>query len=158
MASGNTEMTRIADQLRRAFEGDAWHGPALDELLRDVSTRQALWRAIPNGHTIWEIALHITAWENAARRRIEGHVADLTDAEDWPPVGETTGEAWAEARAALARSNRHLRDAISRLTDEDLGRQTPGAQPHSFYMLLHGIVQHDLYHAGQIALLKKAHV
>lgn len=158
MAEGNAEIRRIEDQLRRAFEGEAWHGPSLQELLHDVATRQALWRPIPHAHTIWEIVLHVSAWENAARRRLEGEPVDLSGDDDWPPVRETTDAAWSEAVAALGDSNRRLRAAVGLLQDEDLRRQTAGPQPQSFYFLLHGVIQHDLYHAGQIAVLKKAAV
>ncbi len=92
-----TEVARIADQLRRAFRGKAWHGPALRELLADVSAERAAARPIPNAHTIWEIVLHLAAWDDAVLRRLEGRRTDVPDEGDWPPVREVGEAAWGRA-------------------------------------------------------------
>ena len=149
------EVKRIADQLRRAFEGEAWHGPSLRELLTGVTAEMAAAKPIANAHSIWEIALHIAAWENAVRRRLEGEAVDLPAEEDWPKVTATSEAAWKKTLEALETSNTRLRETISRLTDSQLENKVAG-QNHTMYFTLHGIIQHDLYHAGQIALLKKA--
>lgn len=80
------ETERIREQLLRAFTGGAWHGPGVLEILENVTASQAAARSIPGGHTIWELALHIRAWEVACRRRLNGDRAELTDEEDWPAV------------------------------------------------------------------------
>ncbi len=149
------ETDRILDQLRRAFEGEAWHGPAVLELLREVSAKQAAEHAIPGAHSIWEITLHIAAWEGAVNRRLQGDRAELPADEDWPHVAETTEAAWQAARANLETVHREFMEAISRLDELRLdGPILEGMS--SVYTTLHGAIQHDLYHAGQIALLKKA--
>jgi len=146
----------IADQLRRAWEGEAWHGPSLKEILTGITAAQAAARPIAAAHSIWELVHHITAWEGIVLRRLGGEVVkDVSSEIDWPPVGEKSEAAWQRALAALEESNRKLREAIARLPDERLHERVPGKQDN-FYLELHGIVQHDLYHAGQIALLKKA--
>jgi uncharacterized damage-inducible protein DinB len=149
------EIQRIVDQLERACEGNAWHGPAVQELLKGVSARQAAAKSVPAGHSIWEIVLHILAWQDVARRRLGGEViGDLPPQLDWPPVPDTSESAWRHAVENLTRSKQQLREAISRLDDHRLGNPVPG-KDYSVYVLLHGVIQHNLYHAGQIAVLKK---
>jgi uncharacterized damage-inducible protein DinB/heme-degrading monooxygenase HmoA len=149
------ETERIQDQLRRAFEGEAWHGPALRELLSETTAKQADRRTIPGAHTIWELVLHIGAWDQVVRRRLEGErVTDLPPEQDWPaaPGGDA---AWQEAVTALERGQQRLRERVREFPDSRLGDTVPGMN-YSFYTMLHGVIQHDLYHAGQIAILKKA--
>jgi uncharacterized damage-inducible protein DinB len=149
------EIKRIDDQLRRAFEGHAWHGPSLRELLADVTAEQATARSVSGAHSIWEIALHIAAWHEGVRRRVEGERVELSPEEDWPPVASTSEAAWQDALAVLERTHTDLRRTVSRLADARLQEMVAG-KDHSVYVMLHGLIQHDLYHAGQIALLKKA--
>ncbi len=150
------ETEHIADQLRRAWEGEAWHGPPLKEILAGITAAQAAARPIPAAHSIWEIVHHITAWESIVLRRMGGEkLINVGEEVNWPPVQETREAAWQSARKALAAGNRKLREAIARMPDQRLRERVPGKQDN-FYLELHGIVQHDLYHAGQIAVLKKA--
>jgi uncharacterized damage-inducible protein DinB len=150
------EVERIVDQLQRAFAGEAWHGPSLQEVLEGVSTEQAVRRPLPLAHTIWEIVLHIAGWKSVVHRRLSGEViGDVADDQDWPPVGERSEAAWRKTVEELERCHQQLRQAVAQLTDERLGETVP-AKGYSVYAMLHGILQHDLYHAGQIALLKKA--
>jgi uncharacterized damage-inducible protein DinB len=150
-----TEIQRIEDQLRRAFKGNAWHGPAVRELLADVTAEKAAARPLSSAHSIWEIVLHMATWEEVVRRRVQGEtVADLAPEQDWPLVRDTSEAAWASAIDRLERANGVLCEAIVQLDDRDLAEKVPGKED-SVYTMLHGIIQHDLYHAGQIAILKK---
>jgi uncharacterized damage-inducible protein DinB len=154
-----TEVERISDQFRRAFDGDAWHGPAVLPILEGVSAQQAAARPIQSAHSIWELVNHIAAWESACLRRLNGDPAQLTDAEDWPAVTDTSDEAWEKSKEQLVATHRDLLAAIAKLNDNDLDRRIindPSIPFSSVYVTLHGGVQHDLYHAGQIAILKKA--
>lgn len=154
-----TEVERITDQFRRAFEGDAWHGPSVLSILSGVSASQAAAHPVPGAHSIWELVLHIAAWERAGKRRLEGEPAQLSDDEDWQQVSEFSDEQWEKTKLHLVETHRELLDAIARVDEGRLdkpvieGTTTPFS---SVYVTLHGVVQHDLYHAGQIALLKKA--
>ncbi len=150
-----SEIKRIEDQLRRAFEGGAWHGPSVLEVLKGVTATQAAARPIAGAHSIWEIVLHIAAWEGAIRRRLDGDRAELQDEEDWPPVKEQSEYAWGQARAFLEEGHRRLRAAIAN-TEESRLDEPILPNMSSVYVSLQGAVQHDLYHAGQIAILKKA--
>jgi uncharacterized damage-inducible protein DinB len=147
-----SECSRIADQLHRSYAGAAWHGPALNEILAGVTETQASRRPIEGAHTIHEIVLHITTWLCIARERMSAKAPRaVTPEEDWPPA---TGR-WPDALAALDREVRALEDAIRNFPEDRLEQPAPAAEPQTCYVLFHGIVQHTLYHAGQIALLKK---
>jgi uncharacterized damage-inducible protein DinB len=151
------ETDRILDQLHRSYEGPAWHGPALRRILDGVSFPAAAQRPIPDAHTIWELVLHITVWISVPTRRIEGaEIATLPPDQDWPAQPEPSESGWREALYQLAQAQSDLEAAVRKLTDERLGDEVLGEVPYSIYAMLHGVAQHTLYHAGQIALLKKA--
>jgi len=151
-----SEGVRIADQLRRAFKGDAWHGPALLELLEDVNATTAAARPLSDVHSIWELVLHVAAWDNAGLRRLAGEEAKLKGTANFPLVpAPPTEDAWRDAVAAMKRTHETLVETVARLPEKRLGDRCPG-KPYDLYHLLHGIAQHELYHAGQIAILKKA--
>ena len=154
-----TEVDRIRDQFRRAFEGEAWHGPSVLALLNGVTAQQAAAHPILGAHSIWELTLHIAAWERACLRRLKGDPAQLTNAEDWEPVNDTSDAAWVQTKQQLIDNHRELLDAISSVDESRLNERIlthPNIPFSSIYVTLHGGVQHDLYHAGQIAMLKKA--
>jgi uncharacterized damage-inducible protein DinB len=151
-----TETHRINSQLKHAQEGPAWHGPSLRELLAGVTAEQAAARPIPNAHSIWELVNHIIAWEQIAKRRLEGEgEMPIPDEINFPPVTDASEAAWQATLQSLEASHRSLRDGIKKIDDAYLEETAPGTL-YSNYVLLHGVIQHDLYHAGQIALLKKA--
>jgi len=150
------ETHRINSQLKRAQEGQAWHGPSLRELLEGVTAEQAAARPIPNAHSVWELVNHIIAWEQIARRRLEGEgEMAIPDEINFPPVTDASEAAWQATLRSLEVSHRSLREGIKKIDDAELEKTLPGTR-YSNYVLLHGVIQHDLYHAGQIALLKKS--
>src|SRR3981081_4006122 len=112
-----SEVDRIVKQFQRGFEGQAWHGPALLELLSGVEAREAAAHPIPSAHSIWELVLHIAAWKSAGIRRLKAGRAELSDAEDWPSVSETTDEAWQYAKDGLTTIHQQLLETIGRLDD-----------------------------------------
>lgn len=154
-----SEVDRIADQFRRAFAGEAWHGPSVMTLLNGVTAEQAAARPIPGAHTIWELTQHIRAWEGACLRRLNGDPAQLPDSEDWSDVNDRGAAAWEKTKQSLVETHEQLLQAIGALDDSRLDQPImdhPQIPFSSTYVTLHGGVQHDLYHAGQIAILKKA--
>jgi uncharacterized damage-inducible protein DinB len=151
-----SEGARIADQLRRAFDGSAWHGPALLELLSDVDAATAAARPVPEAHSIWELVLHIAAWDDAGLRRLSGEKWQPTGLANFPRVTKPTEAAWRKAILATRRTHDRLVRTVTALPDSRLVELCPGKR-YDFYHLLHGIAQHELYHAGQIAILKKAY-
>jgi uncharacterized damage-inducible protein DinB len=157
-----SEIARIIDELSREHDGDPWHGSPLLHILEGIAASQASARPIAGGHSIWEVVLHVTAWKNEVRRRLSGAEAALPEEGDWPEVGDPSGERWREARGRLQRAQKDLLAAVRKLPEEKLYAATNDPRDRSlgagvsYYVLLHGLVQHDTYHAGQIALLKKA--
>lgn len=145
----------IVDQLQRAYAGKAWHGPSLQELLTGVTADQARTKPVPGAHSIWELAMHVGVWMSAARRRLAGDPAKLTPQEDWPLIDGGSTAAWEQTLDALDEEHNQLRAAICSLPESSLQNQAPGKN-YSLAFLLHGVIQHNLYHAGQIALIKKA--
>lgn len=152
----NSECIRIADQLRRAFAGKAWHGPSLTELLADVTAEQGNAHPIAAAHSIWELVLHIEVWTRAAAEAVQGvPMPKIVGTEnDWPPVTDANAAAWARAVDRMFGTEEQLSRAIEQFGDARLTETVPGRQ-YDFYYLFHGVVQHSLYHAGQIALLKR---
>ena len=151
------EMSRILDQLHRAYTGPAWHGPALGEILSDVTAEMAARRPLSGAHTIWELVAHITVWISVPTRRLQGEeIPVLPPEQDWPAVPESSEAAWKRALETLAEAQHNLEAEVRNLTDARLSEKVLGDRPYSLYTLLHGVVQHNLYHAGQISMLKKA--
>ena len=152
-----TEIERILDQLKRAYEGNAWHGPSVREAIAEITAEQARARPLRNAHSILELVHHIAVGENVGRRRLEGDRAqiDISSPEDWPPADDTSVAAWERAKGALDRGHEALVEAIARVPESRLDEAIFEGMS-TVYVTLHGVIQHDLYHAGQISMLKKA--
>ena len=144
----------LADQLRCAHEGEAWHGPSLRETLAGVNAEMAAARPIAGAHTIWELVRHVIAWVRAVGTRLDGEPVELPAAEDWPAIGDTGEAAWRNTLATLDQETNRFQNRISRLPEGTLENGVPG-KDYSVRFMLEGAIQHHLYHAGQIAVLKK---
>jgi DinB family protein len=153
----NAECLRIADQLRRAFAGDAWHGPPLRDLLTGITAEQACKYPLPSAHSIWELVLHIDAYLTPAWEVIRGIPLPkiVGTPMDWPSAADRSAAGWSSAVDRLFHDGELLAQAIEGQTDARLQETVPG-RGYTFYYLFHGIVQHSLYHGGQIAMLKRA--
>jgi uncharacterized damage-inducible protein DinB len=150
-----SEAANIADQLRRAFDGSAWHGPALFEILADIDAATAAARPIANVHSIWELVMHISVWDRSGLVRLGGEKYQPTGEDNFPPVVRTSEVAWRNTLTNTKKTHDKLVSTVAALPDARLWDRVPGKR-YDFYHLLHGIAQHELYHAGQIAVLKKA--
>lgn len=150
------EIDFLADQLERSFHGGAWHGPAVAEVLAGVDAASAALKVLPS-HNIWEMVHHLTVWCDIARQRMAGDETPCCPPEelDWPAPAEASPAAWAASRRALDEAHRRLHTALRALHDDDLARPVAGSDPTLRGLIL-GVLQHNTYHAGQIALLKKA--
>jgi uncharacterized damage-inducible protein DinB len=155
------EIARIVDQLEREHAGDPWHGSPISAILGGITWQQAAAKPIPGAHSIWEVVLHLTGWKNEVRRRLSGAPAGAPDHGDWPDVGEPSAERWAEAVENLHLAHRLLVSGVKEFPEPNLYIPTNDQRNRelgvgvTYYELLHGVVQHDVYHAGQIAILKK---
>jgi uncharacterized damage-inducible protein DinB len=135
-----------------------WHGPALANVLEAVTHEAAAKRPIPGAHSIWEIVLHVTTWAQIARERLKGEsITDPTTERDWPPMPgpDPNLDEWRVAIEQLAFAHRMLAADVRELEDDALDAIVPGLE-YPVWILLDGIVEHGTYHAGQIALLKRA--
>jgi uncharacterized damage-inducible protein DinB len=153
MVSGQkqTETARIAEQLRLMYHGRSWLGPSIRELIRDFDNESSRRRPVNGTHSAIELVLHITAWLRIARERLSAvQIRDRVGSEDWPSPGT-----WEEAVSSLEHEIRALEQAILSFPEERLDEPAPATEPQTFYVLLHGVLQHTAYHAGQIAWLRK---
>lgn len=145
----------LAEELRAIWHGDAWHGPALRELLDGVSAERAAARPLGTAHSLWELVLHMRAWTDVWRRRLDGEVLGDPEVGDFPPVAKPAPEAWAEAQVRLRDTHEGLAERVARLTAAELGTRVRGKEYDARFMT-RGAIRHTVYHSGQIALLKKA--
>jgi uncharacterized damage-inducible protein DinB len=148
------EKDRLVKQLSGAYRGPAWHGPSLAQVLEGVTPLQASSRPLAGAHSIGELVLHVTVWIDESRRRLTEASRELMPAEDWP-VFDGKEESWQNALRALESSESRLEAAVAALPEDGLERRIQGAE-YNVRFMLHGVINHNLYHAGQIALLKRA--
>jgi len=138
-----SESGRIWDLLQRSFEGgEAWHCPSLRDLLGSVTAEQAAARPIAGAPTVFELLLHLTAFQDLVSRRLEREAA-------------TTPAAWRAALVGFEEAHRRLRQSVAAFPDERLKQAVPGRE-YPFYVMLYGAIEHALYHAGQIEMLMVA--
>ena len=154
----NTECNRIAYQLASTINGEAWYGNSLREILENVTATQALAHPVPNAHSIWELLYHVEAWVKFAIGAVEGVPIPPWPAMpkelDFPPVTDTSERAWKQAVTSFFSNHLKLVEAIKTFGDDRLDAAVPG-RTYNFYRLFQSTTQHAVYHAGQIALLKK---
>jgi DinB superfamily len=151
------EVRQLLTVLDQAYDHPSWHGTNLRGSIRLVSPRQAAWRPAPRRHNIWELLVHAAYWKYAAWRRLTGQPRG-----SFPFKGsnwfrrpeEATGRAWRSDKALLDQMHASLRLAVAQLSPRAL-RTTPRGSKVSNFSLIAGVAAHDLYHAGQIQLLKK---
>ena len=163
MANGDSEVSRIVDQLEREHAGEPWHGSPLVGILAASRISRRRRGRSPVRTRIWELVLHITAWKNEVRQRLRGAPAGEPQRGRLarPPVGAERRRVAPGARRARGGAPRARRQPSPVFADPQLFEPTndPRADANGsarhYYQLLHGIVQHDVYHAGQIAMLKK---
>ena len=148
------ESERIGKQIDQAFVGEAWHGDPVLDVLDGVDSITAAARPLESGHTIWEIVKHLMATQRVIESRLDGSPIELSAAEDWPKIEETTDVAWTEDIKALVETNERIRD---RVTAYDVRRlDEPMVEGHtSAYNNFQGYVQHTIYHVAQIGMLKR---
>ena len=156
-----SEVSRLVDQFERAIDGDAWHGDPVMTILGRVSFETAGAKPSKGAHSIREIVRHMTAWTNEVRLRMNGEPAGTPPDGDWPRAAGKDEAAWRAEAAALAAAHQVLLADLRVLGEDRLfepindPRNRATGAGVSRYVLLHGLVQHHAYHAGQIAILAK---
>jgi uncharacterized damage-inducible protein DinB len=154
------EIKLIVEMLRQTFHGRAWHGPSFIDVLNEVDKARAVERPIEGRHTIWEIVNHCSFWMNAVTRTLHGEsMPDIKSNGDWPKT-RNTDEDWTQAQEKLKKAYEELVNSIKILTEDQLKQKVQGSyngQPYTitYRRMLHGISDHNTYHAGQIAVLRR---
>jgi hypothetical protein len=105
---------RICQQMEQTFNGEAWHGPSVLEILNGVNASIAVDKPIPGGHSVWEIVLHLIGTQGLLLNRLQGIAKELAPDQDWPPVPEPTETAWCETVERLEQQDKALREAVAR--------------------------------------------
>ena len=147
-------LLRVLDE---AYDKKAWHGPNLKSTIRRLDAEHAAWRPSSNRHSIAEIVVHAAYWKYSVRRRLRGDSRGSFPfkGSNWfPPANSLSEQEWRECRDLLDTEHRTLRVAVAEFSPNRLHKIPPGSQV-SFATLIYSVAHHDVYHAGQIQLLKK---
>jgi uncharacterized damage-inducible protein DinB len=153
---------RLLGELRRSHNGDAWHGPSLAELITPVDAETAAATPIPGAHSIWELTRHITAWAREVGDRLSGQAPGRPAMGDWPPIPSTGAACWEAAQIDLRSAHGELLGAVASFPsarwDAPVGSAADAiwGTGLTFAAMVNGLVQHNAYHGGQIALLLRA--
>ncbi len=151
------EPSDLLTRFRHGFQGPAWHGPDTLEILKDVSWQQALARPISGAHTIAELVAHMTTWRTFGLRMLRrefDYRVEISGPQDWPPQDDLDEGGWTALLAALERTQNEILELL-RATDDATLDDPAGDRPFSIRVILQGVVDHDIYHGGQIVMLKK---
>ena len=146
----------MAESIERSMSGPMWHGSSLADLLGDVPAVDAAACPVAGAHSMWELVHHMASWTEIVRQRLSPTAPpEPTPEQDWPPVRDQSPEAWRSAIERLKAAHRDLAHDVAALDDAVFDTSAP-ARDHTVATMLHGIVEHDAYHGGQIAVLKRA--
>lgn len=150
-------LKEIIDEIERGYKGDPWHGPSLLALLEHIDHHESAVAPIAGAHTIAQIVLHIASWKEIVAERLGTREAIVVNPErDWPQAVINTAADWQAALRRLDSAERNLVRAIAAFDPDRLAEVVPGKH-HPFVVEIRGLPQHDAYHGGQIAILKRAH-
>jgi hypothetical protein len=152
-----SEIDQLLAIVDAAYNRHSWHGTNLRGSIRGLTPRIAAWRPAPDRHNIWEIVVHAAYWKYIGLRRLTGGTRGsfpLEGSNFFQRDAGLTGAQWKADVKLLDAQHRALRDAIAALSPRDLKKTPPGSKVSNF-ALLSGVAAHDLYHAGQIQLLKR---
>jgi uncharacterized damage-inducible protein DinB len=145
----------LVAQIDQAYDRRSWHGTNLRGSIRGVSARQAVWRPHPDRHNIEEIVIHAAYWKYAVQRRLTGEKRGLFGfrGSNWFPREDCDPQQWQADVRQLHDAHRRLRKTVASMAHLDLRRRL--STSWTVADLVSGIIAHDLYHAGQIQLLKR---
>jgi hypothetical protein len=152
----DTSLELLLDVIDQGFDRQSWHGPNMRGSIRGVTHHQAFWRPQPERHNIWEHVLHAAYWKYTVRRRILGEKRGSfpIKGSNWITPQENTPAAWRRDVQLLVETHESMRASIAELSPAQLHKRLPGAKV-TYFFLISGIAAHDVYHAGQIQLLKR---
>jgi len=149
-----SDVERILKHYDGVMDGNAWHGDPVWQILDGIPAQKAAARPVSSAHTIWEIVMHMIFWEGVATQRLAGKSAGLVEELNFPAMPAVSEENWRRTLDDFRASNQRFREALSKLDPAKLNDLT-AAGKRSYYGEAHGLIEHPVYHAGQIALLTK---
>lgn len=149
-----SEAKRFHNELKSIYYANAWHGPALKEVLDGITATKAIAKPIANGHSIWEVVLHIIGWNEVFLAALAGKNLNEPEQGDFPPINDASEEAWQKLLAELEQNYEKMLDLVLNLADEQLDQKVVG-KDYNLRLMLRGTINHNIYHTGQLALLKK---
>ncbi|WP_348825280.1 DinB family protein [Flavobacterium aestuarii] len=149
-----SESRRISNLYQSIYNGNPWLEVTLANTLKDISAEEAYRKINPDLNTIWEIVNHLIQWRRNILSRVQGETVITPDHNYFVPVIDPSEAAWAQSLQTLAKSQESWNAFFEDFDDLDLAKVYP-ANNHTFYEHIHGIIQHDVYHLGQIVILKK---
>jgi uncharacterized damage-inducible protein DinB len=158
MKAGPDEIIR---QIQEGYSGEPWHGFSTMQILQGVTARQAFALPPGEGHSIAEIVLHLVSWQNEVRRRLQGQWPELPAEGDWPTSDQQSEDGWQRCLERLRASMERLLEELGRLSAEALDKRVGDKTDRflgsgmSMRAMAYGVVSHNAYHSGQIAVLKK---
>ena len=153
----NTEIARILEMFKNNWEGNMWHGGNLKWVLADITAERAFQKPGAGSHNIYELIMHMVCWREWALQQLKGNVSykvELNSEIDWPVNYKRDEADWENALATLEKSQNDLANALVDFDDNKLEELVP-ERKFSWYVMLHGLIQHDIYHSAQISMLKK---
>ena len=152
----------LKHRLNDAWHGSPWYGEPSDKIMAGIAADEAARHLAPGTHTIWEIVLHMTAWTETVAGRVRGVGSRAPDRGDWPRADSTSADAWTMALAELETARKQLLADLDAAHEEDLHLHVKNYSPPfadtgiSRAGTIVGLIEHDAYHLGQVALLKRA--
>jgi uncharacterized damage-inducible protein DinB len=150
-----SDATTISAMMKSTVTGPAWHGPSVMELLEGVTAEQALKHPLEECHSIWEIMFHLNEWQEYALDTIQGKKNNLKEGKDWPkPPADADESRWEMTMRRFEGCSREIREYIMHIDEARMHEMVPGKE-FNLKVLLHGIIEHNIYHGGQLAILRK---
>lgn len=152
---------RLIHSLERTHDGQPWHGPSRAEILADVTWEEAAWRPAAGAHSIWALVLHMRSWTREVARRATGGVPGMPVDGDWPAVPAPGEQEWRAALASLDAAHAELAAVVRAMGEEALAAKVkdrpgdPPGQAVSVRSMVGSLAEHDIYHSGQVAMLKR---
>jgi uncharacterized damage-inducible protein DinB len=153
----STEISHIKNMLKYNWEGPMWYGGHITAVLADITREKALRKPAAGAHNIYELVMHMLCWRNFVLELLKGNTSykvEINSETDWPVKYEVTEESWKKTLAELENNQTELMAALENFEEAKLGEVVP-ERNFKWHVLLHGLIHHDIYHSGQIAILKK---
>ncbi|OWY25931.1 DinB family protein [Sphingobacteriales bacterium UPWRP_1] len=151
------EIQNLIALLKNNFNGQMWYGNNFTHVLSNITPDTAFTRPFTNAHNIAELLAHLLAWRTFAIQQLKGNTGftiEIDSEQDWPVYNQSNAAVWQQLTEALQHSQSELETLLSNANNELLQQTVPGTE-FNFYILLHGVLHHDVYHLAQIALVKK---